>query len=212
MNNKMELMSILRSNPNLVDRIERITEEVRENKKHLLNTANDFNKKYKDEIIEGTRKKQLLLTEGKRRGMTEDEVLSTYGQFLPSIQTPIMNFLFFLMREENEGEKLKRMTEQFIEEFGYEELIRRLNDSFDPNKEVNLKDVISNDVKEPKEMINYLYDNITQEMFVKIKKLKALSKSPNDKEAFLAYRKCLELCNKYNLEFDKIPCYVKGQD
>ena len=75
------------------------------------------NQKYKQEIEEGTRKRQLLLTEGRNRGMSEDEVLSTFGQFLPSVQTPIMNFLFFLMREEDEQSKLKKMTEQFISEF-----------------------------------------------------------------------------------------------
>ena len=50
---------------------------------------------------------------------------------------------------------------------------------------------------------------IMKDLLEKIKKLKALSQSPNEKEAFLAYRKCLELCKKYDLEFDKIPCNVK---
>lgn len=208
----MALMNILQSNPDLAARIERITEEVKEDKRHLVSAAQSFNKKYESEIAEGTRKKQLLLTEGKKRGLTEDEVLSTFGEFLPAVSTPIMNFLYFLMREEDESAKLKKMTEQFINEFGYQELVNRLNNEFDPNKEITLEDVISEDVKKPKEMINYLYDNITHEMLVRIKKLKALSKSPNEQEAFLAYRKCLELCKKYNLEFDKIPCYVKGQN
>jgi hypothetical protein len=49
---------------------------------------------------------------------------------------------------------------------------------------------------------------MSHDMFVKIKKLKALSKSPNENEAFLAYRLALKLCKKYGLEFDKIPCDV----
>jgi hypothetical protein len=61
-------------------------------------------------------------------------------------------------------------------------------------------------------MVEYLYGNITLDMFNKIKKLKALSKSPIDAEAFAAYRKALELCKEYNLDFDRIPCYVKGRD
>jgi hypothetical protein len=41
--------------------------------------------------------------------------------------------------------------------------------------------------------------------FQKLKKLKALAKSDNEEEAFLAFRKCMELCKKFNLEFDKLP-------
>ena len=46
----------------------------------------------------------------------------------------------------------------------------------------------------------------------KIKKLKALSRSSNESEAFQAYRKALELCKEYNLEFDRIPCYVEQKE
>jgi hypothetical protein len=206
-NDSMALMSILRSNPDLAERIERITEAVKEDKKNLLEAANDYNSRYQEEIEEGTRKRQLLLTEGKKRGMTEDEVLSTYGQFLPSVQTPILNFLFFVMREENEVDKLKRLTEQFIKEYGYGELVRRLNKQFDPTKEVNLRDVISSDnVREPKEMTEYLYNGITHELFVKIKKLKRLAKkSSNNNESFLAWQMANKLCEKYNINFDLIP-------
>jgi hypothetical protein len=62
--------------------------------------------------------------------------------------------------------------------------------------------------KKSPEMVEFLYGNITLETFNKIKKLKALSKSPNEQEAFQAYRKAIELCKEHNLEFDKIPCYV----
>lgn len=55
------------------------------------------------------------------------------------------------------------------------------------------------------ELFEYLYGNITMATFSKLKKLKRLSKSPNENEAFRAYRKCLELCEQYNVEFDKIP-------
>ena len=49
-------------------------------------------------------------------------------------------------------------------------------------------------------------------MFDKIKKLKALAQSNNKNEAFLAYSKAIELCKEYGLNYDKIPCYVKGQN
>jgi ligand-binding sensor domain-containing protein len=67
-------------------------------------------------------------------------------------------------------------------------------------------------LKDTPDMVNFLYGNITLDMFNKIKKLKALSKSPNEREAFLAYRKAIELCKQYNLDFDRIPCYVEGQE
>mgnify|MGYP005661113113 FL=1 len=60
-------------------------------------------------------------------------------------------------------------------------------------------------MENPPELFEYLYGNITMGTFSKLKKLKRLSKSPNENEAFRAYRKCLKLCEQYNVEFDKIP-------
>jgi hypothetical protein len=54
-------------------------------------------------------------------------------------------------------------------------------------------------------MVSFVYCNIGDETFSTIKKLKTLSKSDNESEAFSAYRKCMEMCKKYNLEFDRIP-------
>ena len=55
------------------------------------------------------------------------------------------------------------------------------------------------------EMFEYLYGNITLKEFGVLKKLKALSKSNNEHEAFSAYKKCLKLCERHNIEFDRIP-------
>ena len=205
MKNEMSLTAILNSNPDLAARIGRITKAVKEDKENLLGAASEFNQKYKDEIEEGTRQKQLLLTEGKRKGMTEDEVLSTYGKFLPAVNTPIMNFLFFLMREENESDKLQRLTEQFIKEYGYTALVEKLNGDFDHTKEVRLEDVLSEEVNKPKDMMEFLYAGITHEMFVRIKKLKRLSMSSNQHESFLAWQMANKLCKKYGIDFEKIP-------
>ena len=57
-------------------------------------------------------------------------------------------------------------------------------------------------------MFEYLYGNITMKTFSKLKKLKALSKSPNMNEAFSAYRKCLKLCKEHDVDFDKIPSVI----
>ena len=65
------------------------------------------------------------------------------------------------------------------------------------------------DLKDTPDMVNFPDGNITLDTFNKIKKLKALSKSPNEEEAFQAYRKAIDLCKQYNLDFDRIPCYVE---
>jgi hypothetical protein len=54
------------------------------------------------------------------------------------------------------------------------------------------------------EMDEFIYGNLTFDQFNKIKKLKALSRSANKAEAFAAYTKCIEMCKKYNIEFDKV--------
>ena len=59
------------------------------------------------------------------------------------------------------------------------------------------------------QMSEYVYGNITIEMFNRIKKLKALSMSDNENEAFQAYRACMRLCDEYDLDFNKIPCKIK---
>ena len=63
-------------------------------------------------------------------------------------------------------------------------------------------------LKQSPEMVEYLYGNLSLDDFNRVKKLKALAQSPNDKEAFLAFKKCRELCQKFNLDYDKVPCYV----
>lgn len=209
MDENLSLISILRNNTDLGQRFLKAVEEVKEDKEKLLGAAKSYTKKYEKEILEGTKKRQKLISEGKSKGYTEDEILSTTS-FLPSVQTPILNFLFFMFRDEadNEQEKLTELTQKYISEFGYEQLTKVLMSEIDQEKDedTELKDILSEYVNEPKDMTSYLYENITYDIFIKIKKLKALSKSPNEKEAFLAFRKCNELCKKHNLDFVKIPC------
>jgi len=57
-------------------------------------------------------------------------------------------------------------------------------------------------------MDTFIYGNMTHETFKKIKKLKALSRSDNENEAFLAYRMCLQLCERHGLDIDRIPCNI----
>jgi hypothetical protein len=182
---------MIKDNSNYADRLKNITKKVKRDKQKVLNIAEQYNKKYVDEIEEGTRKKQLLLSEGTRRGMTEEEIdklLMSEG-FVPTVTTPILNWLFYFMNEDtnishtNKEDKRTQLNEQL---------------GHMTHKEVNV-------MENTPEMFEYLYGNITLKEFGVLKKLKALSKSNNEHEAFSAYKKCLKLCERHNIEFDRIP-------
>lgn len=239
--NNLSLLSIMREDPEFGKRISKKVQEIKQDKEHLLSAADEYGAKYQEEILEGTRKRALLLKEGSARGLSENEVMQEYGKFVPTVYTPILNFLYFMLRESEPQDRNKyRQRDMFNEqlirlkqlshdegnpdlsddqiatilddklkqlhaETVSEEKRRQVNQQFSdeetlPEDEVNLK--------EPQEMVEYLYGNITIDTFNKIKKLKALSKSPNEAEAFQAYRKAIELCKEHNLDFDRIPCYV----
>lgn len=207
----LDLMAIMREDPNMAERIAKGTKEVRETKKHLTSAAEEYNTKYKDEIEEGTRKRQLLLEQGKAEGKKESEIFVEHGQFIPTRHTPIMNFLFFLMRDENKpdwvdiqrdlNENYGHVNKNLVEPISEEELDKIYGQLIHEEEKYD-------NVQEPDDMTKYIYGNMTHNMFAKIKGLKALSKSSNENEAFLAYRLCLKLCKKYSLEFDKVPCDV----
>jgi hypothetical protein len=199
----MSLMAIMRENPDMAKRLEQGTKEVRETKKTLMANASEYTEIYHKEIEEGTRQRQLLLENGKSLGKTEEEVLKEHGRFLPSRQTPIMNFLYFFMRDGGHPDwvgvhkelnksygHVNENVEKAVSEADLEEIYQFL---------VHEDEQYAN-VQEPEEMDKYIYGNMTHSMFVKIKKLKA----------FLAYSLAMKLCNKYGLEFDKVPCVVSN--
>jgi len=231
----------MRSDPDFRSRIQKKTQEIKEDKAHLISTATQYNKTYRTEILEGTK----LLSEGISHGLTEEEIRVNYGKFLPTTRTPLLNLLYFLLRESEGGdrnlyERRDRINEQLIKSHQVDhsddettmadvdalldELRQKDYDetrSSPKRQEINQqfqKEKLSRTqeeavkLKDTPDMVNYLYGNITLDTFNLIKKLKALSKSPNEKEAFLAYRKANDLCKKYNLDFDRVPCYVKRQD
>jgi hypothetical protein len=220
------LVRILQNDPDFARALAKKKEAVKKDKQNLLDAAKLYTKKYQTEILEGTKQRQKLLTDGKKRGLTEEEVFQGNTTFYPTIYTPILNFLYFMLREEEIKQTTKTAEEvlkDYLEEFGFEisdetklyikgilhslaieQKLDELGDS------VSFEDVITDDVTiEPEEIGKFIYGSLTTDEFKKIKKLKALSRSGNEKEAFLAYRKALALCKKYNLEFDKIPCDVK---
>ena len=235
-------MSIMRDDPDFGKRISKKVQEIKEDKANLLCAADDYGKRYQQEILEGTEKRALLLTEGAAKGLSEEDIMAQYGRFVPTVYTPILNLLYFLLRESEGGdrnlyERRDRINEQLIkshqvdhsnDETTMEDVDALLDElrqkdydetrSSPKRQEINQqfqKEKLSRTqeeavkLKDTPDMVNYLYGNITLDTFNLIKKLKALSKSPNEKEAFLAYRKANDLCKKYNLDFDRVPCYVK---
>jgi hypothetical protein len=217
MKNEYSLVTILRNDPDFAKQLAKTKEAVKKDKQTLLKASESVSEKYQSEISEGTKLRQKLLTDGRAHGLSEDEVLSQHGRFVPSIYTPILNLLFFMFREDaqqvNNQMRLEELTQHYIKQFGYEEFIRKLETNSTFVREQygdDFEDVVGEDTKDPQEMETFIYGNMSHDTFKKIKKLKALSHSTNEKEAFSAYRKCLELCKKYNLEFDKIPCAVRG--
>ena len=192
----LNLVSIMREDVEFEKRLARKVKEIKADKENLSNIADEYGGKYRQEILEGTQLRAKLLNEGAARGLEEEEAISQYGKFVPCVQTPILNLLYFLLRESSNdphyGEKHYKNRD-------------KLNEQFGSLKEAELK---SEFIKDPPAMIEYLYGNTTLEKFNLIKKLKALAQSPNEAEAFQAYRKALEMCKQEGLEFDKIPLYV----
>jgi len=186
-NVEMSLVALLKENPDYMERIDAIAKEVKKDKSKIESIANKYNAKYKQQISEGTIKRQILITEGKKRGKTPDEIERTMG-FIPSIYTPILNWLYFFMQEEEIPEK------EFIRE-EQEKKYRNLL-----HEEQN----VENMEKVPEAFV-FLSGKITYEQFQKLKKLKRLSQGTDEHEAFQAYRKCLQLCEAFEVDFDRIP-------
>jgi len=220
MEQTFSLMALLRNDPDFSGALKKKTENVKRDKSNLLQASQNISKKYEREIAEGTKKQQLMLSEGKSKGLTEDEIFKGNQSFIPTVRTPILNLLFFMFREDmantindtTDKNKLEELTNFYIKQYGYEEFMKKLEEGTTYQKEVyseELEDILSDDSNDPVEMDTYIYGNLTTNEFKKLKKLKALSQSPNEQEAFSAYRKCLELCKKWNLDFDKVPCNIK---
>ena len=184
-NNSFTLDTI-RNNPDFAALFAKKAEVVRKNKANLLEAAKSYQSKYQSEILEGTEKRKLLLAEGKSKGLSEEQTFVNNKLFIPTAQTPILNYLYFLLREvEDPSEALKVLRE-------HEEEVHEEVKSSKHNKELE-------------NMVSFIYKGIGDDTFSTVKKLKTMSMSENEKEAFVAFRKCKDLCNRFHLDFDKIP-------
>lgn len=183
-------LEVLRGNPDFVALFAKKAEVIRVDKANLVKAASEYQVKYADQIREGTEKKRLLLEEGARKGLKEEEVFKNYQVFIPNNQTPILNYLYFLLCEKDYSpSNAKQICEQYEKEHGHE---------------IDMETAQKTAAALPN-MVSYVYCNIGDDTFSTIKKLKSLAGSANESEAFSAYRKCLEMCKKYGLEFDKVP-------
>lgn len=183
----MRLTTLLRDDPTLVQRIEKVKKEVQKDTEKIKTISQEYNQRYQKEIEIGTTKRHLLLEDGKRRGLSVEEI-SMGSEFLPSIYTPILNWLYFFLRESMSSPK-EILREELDETYKI-----LLHDDDEIESAENIPD-----------MTTYIYGNITLEKFQTLKKLKRLSRSPNEHEAFQAYRKCMELCKQHKIDFDRIP-------
>ena len=172
-------------------RLKKKIQELKQEKTELLDYVNTFNKDYEKEILDGTKKKQLLLEDGRKLGKTDEEILAEHGKFLPSIQTPLLNWLYFFMQDDNS--KI----------FGYD--MTAMKNSLNDQIGLLTENYSTEEQNEVPDFSECIYGDITHDTFKKMKKLKALSQSDNENEAFAAYTACMKLCKKHNLDFDKIP-------
>jgi hypothetical protein len=211
MQDTLSLMAIFRDDPSMADRMAKATKEVEEYSVALNSAASKVSTQYSREIEDGTRQKQLLLENGKRNGKSEEQVLSEYGKYIPTVHTPILNLLFFLLRD-GEQKNWLHVHKQINESMG---TVNKDIDAVATSEELDrlCERLVHDDekyanVNEPQEMDRYIYGEMSHAMFVRIKKLKALATSDNQNEAFTAFQLCNKLCKKYGLEFQKIPCVV----
>lgn len=100
-NNNMSLLAIMRDDVNFQKRLAAKVADVKEDKNKILSFADSYSQKYKKEVEEGDQLRTNLLTEGSKNGLSESQVLTSYGRFLPAKSTPILNMLYFLLQESN---------------------------------------------------------------------------------------------------------------
>lgn len=208
MNDELSLMTIMNTDPEFGKRLAKKVQEFKEDKQQLLNVADSYGERYKTEILEGTELRAKLLSEGSAKGLSEEQIMREYKGYIPTVYTPVLNLCYFLLRESNDdpyyGQNRYQNRDRIDEQHGssVDELKKeKISMGYLENKEIK-----TDTLKDQPMMEEFLYGSLTIEEFLKIKKLKRLSiNNSNKEEAFLAWRKANELCEKYNLDFNRIP-------
>jgi hypothetical protein len=235
-------MSIMRDDPDFGERLSKKTEAIKQDKQGILNAADQYGSRYQEEIIKGTELRAKLLTEGASQGKTEEEIMASYGRFVPTVYTPIMNMLYFMLRESEPQDSRKYRQRDAINEvliktkqlnhddkepdISKEELLAMLDDKLKEMHLESMADIARQEanaryaaeerekaqLKTPEDMETFLFGHLTLDQFNTLKKLKSLTQSTNIGEATLAFTKGKELAAKYKVDWDKIPCYYKKKD
>jgi hypothetical protein len=144
------------------------------------------------------------------------------NEFMPTVQTPILNFLHFLTEEYDDVVvDMENLRQQYLNTYrDVNADIKKATVDMSQLHKIetgNLKDLYekTGDIEEMFDtdeevphMESYIYKNMDAGTFGKLKKLKALSYSDNEQEAHAAWTKCIEICKKFNLDFESIPCKV----
>jgi hypothetical protein len=233
----MSLMSIMRDDPDFGQRLSKKTAEIKADKQNILAAADNYGSKYQEEIIKGTELRAKLLTEGASNGKTEAEIMSSYGRFVPTVYTPIMNMLFFMLRESEPNDSRKYSRRDAINEvliktkqlnhdgdeadISKEELMALLDEQLKKVHGETMADIAREEanarfateerekasLKTPDDMETYLFGHLTLDQFNTLKKLKSMTESTNVAEASVAFRKGKELAAKYKVDWNKIPSY-----
>ena len=204
MNNDYSLISILNSTDgDFVNRMAQKKKDVEKDKAGIMSAAQQYARKYEKEINEGTEKRKLLIENGLKKGLTPEEALKNLSVFIPDKKTPILNMLHFLLHEyDGASDQLQMLREDKDKNVDFDQLKTALNEKFGG---LSIDD-IEQDIPE---ILEYVYENVTSEIFKKVKKLKTLATDkPKTPEQYAAYGKAMELCQKYNLEYDKLPSYT----
>lgn len=189
----------LKADPDFAELFAKKAVDIRKNKADLVQAARTYQDKYKDEIETGTINHALKLTEGRSKGLKDDEIFQDNRMFIPTRETPILNYLFFLLRETKFEDVDLKVLRNYCDA---DKDMQLLKEEYETKYGALSHEKHENDIPN---MVSFVYCNIGDDTFATIKKLKTLSHSENEQEAFAAYRKCQDMCKKYNLEFDKIP-------
>lgn len=112
----LSLISIMRDDPDFGRRLQKKTQEIKEDKEHILAAADEYSQRYTQEIVEGTELRAKLLTEGSAKGLSEKEIMASYGKFVPTVYTPILNMLYFMLRESEAQDTAKYRRRDAINE------------------------------------------------------------------------------------------------
>jgi hypothetical protein len=189
----------MKEDPDFTQLFKQKATEIKATKANLVEAAKSYQDKYSDEIDRGTRKRQLMLQEGAAKGLNEEQVFQNNSLFIPTKQTPILNYLFFLLRETKVEDIDIRVLRNSVDG---DKDFRLLKEEYEKKYGAELHEEHENPLPN---MMKFAYGTIDDQTMNTLKKLKTLSESENREEGFAAYRKCLDLCKKYNIEFSQIP-------